>query len=67
MDIYEFTHLKNAGDTGEKKTVFIGGSKTIKKLSSKKTYYVQIRPYVKNAYGTKIYGSWSKKVKVKTK
>ena len=43
------------------------GSKTIKKLSSKKTYYVQIRPYVKNAYGTKIYGSWSKKVKVKTK
>lgn len=34
MDIYEFTHLKNAGDTGEKKTVFIGGSKTIKKLNT---------------------------------
>ena len=43
------------------------GSKTIKKLASKKTYYVQIRTYVKNANGTKVYGSWSKKLKVKTK
>lgn len=42
-------------------------SKTIKKLSAKKTYYVQVRMYVKDPYGNKTTGAWSSKVKVKTK
>jgi len=41
-------------------------SKTISKLSRKKKYYVQIRPYVKEA-GKKAYGKWSAKMALKTK
>ncbi len=41
-------------------------SKTISKLLRKKKYYVQIRPYVKNA-GKKAYGKWSAKMALKTK
>lgn len=39
---------------------------TIKKLKSKKTYYVRVRAY-KNVKGKIIYGKWSqiKKMKVK--
>lgn len=39
---------------------------TIKKLKSKKTYYVRIRTY-KMSGGKKVYSSWSKAAKVKTK
>ena len=45
-------------------------SKTIKKLKSKKTYYVRIRTYktVKlNGKNVKVYSSWSKAKSVKTK
>lgn len=41
--------------------------KTIKVDKSKKTYYVQVRAYVKDATGEKAYGSWSAKKSVKTK
>jgi len=41
-------------------------SKTIKKLSAKKKYYVQIRTY-KTVKGVKYYSSWSKAKAVKTK
>ena len=41
-------------------------SKTISKLSRKKKYYVQIRPYVKEA-DKKAYGKWSAKMVLKTK
>lgn len=41
-------------------------SKTIKKLKSKKKYYVQIRTY-KTVKGVKYYSSWSKTKSVKTK
>ena len=41
-------------------------TKTIKKLKSKKTYYVRIRGY-KTANGKKLYGHWSQVKKVKTK
>lgn len=41
-------------------------TKTIKKLSGKKTYYVRVRGY-KKSRNTKVYGNWSsiKKIKVK--
>jgi len=41
-------------------------SKTIKKLSPKKKYYVRIRGY-KTVSGEKVYGKWSAKKLVKTK
>jgi len=41
-------------------------SKTIKKLKSKKTYYVRVRTY-KTHKGKKYYSAWSKAVKKKTK
>ena len=41
-------------------------SKTIKKLKKNKKYYVRIRTY-KKVGGKKIYSSWSKTLKVKTK
>ena len=41
-------------------------SGTIKKLKSKKKYYVRIRTY-KKAYGQTVYSSWSKVKKVKVK
>lgn len=52
------------------KTVTVKGysttSKTIKKLKSKKKYYVRIRTY-KSVDGSKYYSSWSKVKTVKTK
>lgn len=47
-------------------TVNSSSSKTIKKLSSKKTYYVRVRAY-KVLNGKKYYGAWSKIKKVKVK
>ena len=41
-------------------------SVTIKKLKSKKTYYVQIRSY-KTVNGKTVYGSWSTKNKARIK
>ncbi len=41
--------------------------KTIKGLKSGKTYYVQVRKYVKDAYGDKIFGTNCKAKKVKIK
>lgn len=41
-------------------------SKTVKKLSAKKKYYVRVRVY-KKVSGKKYYSSWSKVKSVKTK
>lgn len=38
---------------------------TIKKLKKKKTYYFRVRAYKRKASGSKVYGAWSKVVKVK--
>lgn len=40
--------------------------KTIKKLKSKKTYYVRVRTY-KKLYDTNYYSKWSNTMKIKTK
>lgn len=41
-------------------------SVTIKKLKSKKTYYVRLRAFNKSG-SKKVYGAWSKTVKIKVK
>ncbi len=51
------------------KTVKVGSStltKNIKKLTSKKTYYFQVRAYRKTSSGN-VYSKWSSKKKIKTK
>ncbi|MDO5156852.1 MAG: hypothetical protein Q4D51_12900 [Eubacteriales bacterium] len=67
---YEIRYSKKANMLGSKTvdTKSTSTTKTIKKLSAKKTYYAQIRSYIKkDSYGNKVYGAWSKKIKVKTK
>lgn len=51
-------------------TLYYRGSKTIKKLSKKKTYYVRVRAYTTAYNGiskVKVYSPWSAVKKVKTK
>ncbi|SDB22308.1 hypothetical protein [Eubacterium oxidoreducens] len=42
-------------------------TKTIKNLKSNKTVYIKVRAYKKDALGNRVYGAWSKKIKVKVK
>ncbi len=42
-------------------------TKTIKKLKSKKKVYIKVRAYKKDTSGNRVYGAWSKKIKVKVK
>lgn len=67
---YEITYALNKKFTKGKKTVKIGKNKTvkktIKKLKTNKAYYVKVRAY-KTSGGKKIYGKYSKTVKVKVK
>lgn len=67
---YEITVATNKKFTKNKKTVTVKSYKktstTIKKLKSKKTYYVRIRSY-KTVNGKKVYGAYSKILKIKVK
>ena len=58
----KFTKNKKSVTISKNKTI----SKTIKKLKSKKKYYVRIRTYRKVA-GKKVYSSWSSVKNIKTK
>ncbi len=66
---YEIRYSLNA-DMSKAKTVQITKSSTVKKkiskLTSKKTYYVQIRTYVKDGKNA-VYSDWSKAKSVKIK
>lgn len=65
---YQLQYATNKKFTSSKK-VTIGKkytSKAIKKLKSKKIYYVRVRTY-KSVYGIKYYSKWSNTMKVKTK
>ena len=55
----KFPSKKTKKKTTTKRTL------TIKKLTKKKTYYFRVRAYKKKASGSKVYGKWSKVVKVK--
>ena len=67
---YEIQYSTNKKFKSGNKTVNIKSNKTtskkIKNLKKKKKYYVRIRTY-KTVKGKKIYSSWSKTLKVKTK
>ena len=67
---YQIVYARNSKFTKGKNRVTVKGykttSKTIKKLKSKKTYYVKVRSY-KTVKGKKIYSSYSKVKKIKIK
>ncbi len=67
---YQIRYSKaKAMNKGVKTKKISGGSKskvTIKKLSRKKNYYVQIRAFKKSGSKT-VYGKWSSKMRLKTK
>ena len=67
---YEIQYSTNSKFKSGNKTVNVKSNKTtskkIKNLKKKQKYYVRIRTY-KTIKGNKIYSSWSKTLKVKTK
>ncbi len=64
---YEVMYATNNKFTKNKKTVKVKKNKvTLKRLKSKKKYYVKVRAYKKANGGTN-YGKWSKVVKKKAK
>ena len=64
---YEVMYATNNKFTKNKKTVKVKKNKvTIKRLKSKKKYFVKVRAYKKEKGSTK-YGKWSKAVKKKVK
>ena len=64
---YEVMYATNNKFTKNKKTVKVKKNKvTLKRLKSKKKYYVKVRAY-KKANGDTNYGKWSKVVKKKAK
>lgn len=66
-DGYQIVYATNKKFTKAKKTKITNKSTiTIKKLKRKKAYYVKVRAYKKDG-GKKVYGSYSKLKKVKTK
>lgn len=63
---YEVVYSSSKTFKAAKKKTTKSTSITLKSLKSKKTYYVKVRAY-KTVSGEKIYGSYSKTVKVKVK
>ncbi len=66
---YVAVYARNDGMMNNKKVTLKKGSKTsvtLKNLKSKKNYYVRVRAY-KTVNGERVYGSYSKTVKVKVK
>ena len=64
---YEITYSTSKKFKKAKKTTATKTNTTITKLSKKKTYYVKVRAYKVDSAGKKVYGTYSKVAKVKTK
>lgn len=62
---YEFSYAESAKFTKAVKKVQTGRTVNISKLVKGKTYYVRVRAYRTDSTGAKIYGSYSKTVKIK--
>ena len=62
---YEISYATNAKFSGATKVLTKAKSKTVKKLKKGKTYYVRVRAYKVDSTGNKVFGSYSKKVKIK--
>ncbi len=68
-DGYQLQYARDKSFKKDKKTKNMSWRKssvTLKKLKSKKTYYVRVRAY-KNSDGAKLYGPWSKVKKCRVK
>lgn len=63
---YQVAYGTKSNFKGAKKKATKKTSLTVKKLKKKKTYYVRVRAY-KTVDGSKVYGAWSAKKKVKIK
>ncbi len=59
---YQIRYSTKSDMSGAKTVTVSGTSKTIKKLTKKKQYYVQVRAYKKDSAGKKVYGKWSTKM-----
>lgn len=64
---YEISYGTNSKFKGATKIYQKGKSKAIKKLKKGKTYYVRVRAYKLDSTGAKVYGKYSKTVKLKLK
>lgn len=64
---YEIQYALNKKFTKQKKQVSMKGmKKTLKNLKKKKTYYIRIRAFRRDSAGRKVYGSFSKRVRINT-
>lgn len=64
---YRYATSKSKLTTAKVRSAKAGKTFTVKNLSSKKTYYVQVRTYKKTPSGKKVYSKWSTAKKVTTK
>ena len=64
---YRYATSKSKLTTAKVRSAKAGTTVTVKNLSSKKTYYVQVRTYKKTPSGKKVYSKWSTAKKVTTK
>ena len=64
---YRYATTKSKLTTAKVRSARAGKTFTVKNLSSKKTYYVQVRTYKKTPSGKKVYSKWSTAKKVTTK
>lgn len=62
---YEVLYARDAKfKKGKKKTAFNGTSKTIKNLKKRQAYYFKVRAYKLDSTNKKVYGKYSKRMKV---
>ena len=64
---YEITYSTSSKFSGAKKKTITGKTVNIGSLSKRKTYYVKVRAYKLDSTGAKVYGKYSKTVKVQIK
>ena len=63
--VYQITYSTSPKFTGSKKITAKSLKKTIRKLKEGKTYHVKVRAYKLDSLKQKVYGKYSKTVKVK--
>ena len=64
---YQIRYSLKSNMSASKTATAKANTTTIKKLTSKKTWYFQVRAYKTDSAGAKVYGTWSAKKSAKTK
>jgi uncharacterized repeat protein (TIGR02543 family) len=64
---YQIRYSTKSSMKGAKTVSTTSLTRNISKLTSKKTYYVQVRAYKLDSAGKKVYGNWSKTKAIKVK